>query len=108
MSMESSQSKKKKRKKKKEMREESGDGKVLKKKKESRVKCVGWAVCICDVCVLCLPGTVVLLSVELHCTVRLSKLLMRIWGKYNLGARTWQTEGFHAMLLCQSTQAMPC
>lgn len=85
MSMESSQSKKKKKEKEGNERGEwRWEG--AQKKKESRVKRVGWAVCICDVCVLCLPGTVVLLSVELHCTVRLSKLLMRIWGKYNLGA----------------------
>lgn len=108
MSMESSQSKKKKKKEKEGNERGEWRWEGAQKKKESRVKRVGWAVCICDVCVLCLPGTVVLLSVELHCTVRLSKLLMRIWGKYNLGARTWQTEGFHAMLLCQSTQAMPC
>lgn len=59
MSMESSQSKK--------MREEKErgvemGGKVPKKK--NQVERTGWAVCICDVCVLCLLGTAALLSVE--------------------------------------------
>lgn len=102
MSMESSQSKNERGE-----RERGGDGKVPKREKKTERQ-TGWAVCICDVCVPCLLGTAVLVSVEWHCTVRLSKLLMHIWGKYNLGTRTWQTEGFHATLQCQSTQAMPC
>lgn len=69
--------------------------------------------CISDVCGFFLFGTASRLSVEWHCTdpllsLPLSKLLVHIWRKYNLGAHTWQTEEFHAMLPCQGTRAMPC
>lgn len=75
-----------------------------KKKKEGGG---GWRAAY-DVCVLCPPGTPALGTVEWHCTVRLSEASMRIWVAYDLGSSTWQAEGFHATLLCQTTRAAPC
>lgn len=101
MSMESSQSKKRERWNKKV---HTYTHRYTQKRQKAMIHQSGWIY----VCSVFLDGQSCWVWNSGVRSPALSKLLVHIWGKYNLGARTWQTEGFHAMLPCQGTRAMSC